>query len=123
MATLPSNSRYEWRGLQLARKSTVERVEMDRGVPKQRRISTGAMVQIELVLHFNSKAEALFFEDTWFDVTINGGQDYFDFTHPISGLTVQARVVGGELGPLIPMSRNFGYSKRAMRIEWLKVSA
>jgi hypothetical protein len=121
MPAMPTGTKYEWQPLSLARKSVVERNEMERGLAKQRRTNSDTVVSVELVLHFDSKAEAAAFE-TWFDVTIKGGQDYFDFVHPITGATVLARVVGGELGGLTPMTRTFARSKRSMRIEWTQAA-
>jgi hypothetical protein len=99
--------------------SVVIRSEMERGVPKQRRIAADAMVTVPISVFFYTKQQAADFE-TWFYTTINGGVDFFDFTDPRTGVVVQARVVGGELGELVPMSANYTMSRRSMTLEYLR---
>lgn len=120
MAAFPATQKYEWRGLQQSRKSVVERYEMERGIAKQRRIASDTVVSMELTMHFDTLAAAVAFERTWFDVTINAGQDYFDFTDPVGNVVVQARCVGGLLGPLMPKTRTFSRSTRTMMIEFTR---
>lgn len=116
MAAFPT-VKYAWQGLSEDPKPVVERVEMERGLAKQRRINSDTVVTESLDIYFDTLAEAAAFE-TWFFVTIKGGQDYFDFTSLRSGGTVQARVVGGKLGALKTINRNFTRSMRTIVIEW-----
>jgi len=108
---------FEWRELSEQTDSVVERTEMERGIPKQRRMHSDARVEIGLVCHFDTKAEAAAFE-TWFYTTIHAGQDWFDFTHPRTGTVVQARIVEGKLGPLSFLDRTLQASKRSVQIEF-----
>lgn len=116
MAAFPT-VKYEWRDLGEDPEPVVVRGEMERGIPKQRRVRSDVRVEIPLTIHFDTKAEAAAFE-TWFFTTIKAGQDWFDFTHPRLGTTVTARVVGGELGPLTFTKRTLESSKRGLKIEY-----
>ena len=116
MATFPV-VKFDWRDLTEAPDTIVERSEMERGIPKQRRIASDARVEVMLTLHFDTKAEAAAFE-TWFYTTINAGQAWFDWTHPRTGQVVQARIVGGELGPLKFMQQTLQASSRSIKLEY-----
>lgn len=117
MATWPTGMRYDWRDFSETPEPVVERSEMERGRPKQRRIASDARVEVQLTLHFDSKAEIAAFED-WFYTTIKAGQDVFDWPHPRTGVTVQAQVVGGELGPLTYLRGPLDKAKRSLKIEY-----
>lgn len=117
MATWPTGMRYDWRDFSETPEPVVERSEMERGVPKQRRIASDARVEVQLTLHFDTKAEIADFE-TWFYTTIKAGQDFFDWPHPRTGATVQARVVGGELGQLTYLRGPLDKAKRSLKIEY-----
>ena len=99
MATWPTVARFE-AGLTETRGSALLRVETEAGPPKQRRRSTRVMVRLAGNLLFRSKSDYSTFE-TFFSVAVKNGQDWFDFRHPRTGTTVQARFVGGsELGAM-----------------------
>lgn len=121
MATFPTNVRYGWREMRESRDSVVERTAMERGMPKQRRISSDVRHELELQLHFDTKAQAIAFE-TWFDNTIHSGQDFFDFVLPLTGATVQARFVGGELGTLSFLNPPLEKSTRPAKLEYWRPS-
>lgn len=117
MATFPSNVKFGWRDMGEKPDSVTESAPMERGIPKQRRINSDARVELTLTLHFDSKAEAAAFE-TWFYVDIKAGQDFFDFVHPRTGATVQARFKGGELGTLTYLQRTLERSQRQVTLEF-----
>jgi hypothetical protein len=119
MAAFPTGMRYEWRDLGDTPESVVERTEMERGVPKQRRIASDARVELMLTLHFDNGPEITDFE-TWFYTTIKAGQDWFDWTHPRTGAALQARIVGGELGPLKYLRRTLDKASRSIKIEYMR---
>lgn len=116
MAAFP-DVKFDWRDLGEDPQSVVERTEMERGIPKQRRVNSDARVEVPITVYFDSKAEVTDFED-WFYVDINAGQDWFDIPHPRTGVVVQARVVGGKLGPLSYLNRTLEKSKRSLTIEY-----
>ncbi len=116
MAAFP-DVKFDWRDLSEAPDSVVDRTEMERGIPKQRRIASDARVEIPMTLLFDTKVEAAAFED-WFYEDINAGQDFFDFTHPRTGVVVQARVVQGTLGKLQFDQATLQASKRQLTVEY-----
>lgn len=97
----------------------VIRSEMERGVAKQRRFAADAMVTIPVSVIFFTKQEAADFED-WFYNDIAGGADFFDWTDPRTGVAVQARIVGGQLGELVPLRDGYNLSRRSMVIEYVR---
>ncbi len=97
----------------------VIRSEMERGIPKQRRIAADALVTIPIEVLFLNKQEAADFED-WFYVDINGGADFFDWRDPRTGATVEARVVNGKLGALMPVRGAYEVSRRSMTLEFVR---
>ena len=117
MAAFPSTAKYSWRDLGEDPQSAVERAEMDRGVPKQRRVTSDVRVEVALTVYFDTKTEASDFE-TWFYTTVNAGQDFFDFVHPRLGTTVQARIVGGKLGKLEFSHAPLQKSQRSLTLEY-----
>lgn len=117
MASFPPYVDYGWQDLTETPDTVVERTEMDRGIPKQRRTASDARVEVQLTVHFKTKAQAAAFE-SWFYDDINAGQDFFDWVHPRLGTVVQARVVGGELGALSFSQRTLEGSSRSLKIEY-----
>lgn len=117
MASFPTGMRYDWRDMSETPDAVVERTAMERGIPKQRRTASDARVEVAITLHFDSAAEITDFE-TWFYTTVHAGQDFFDWTHPRTGATVQARVVGGELGALKYLRRTLDRATRPLKIEY-----
>lgn len=121
MAAFPT-VKFSWRELGEDPDSLVARAPMERGMPKQRRLNSDARIQIALTIYFDTKTQAADFE-TWFFDTIHGGQDWFDFTHPRTGATVTARVVGGKLGALSFENSAREASHRSLQVEWWRPAA
>lgn len=117
MATFPPSARYDWRDLSEKPESVVDRTEMERGIPKQRRTASDARVEVAITVHHDTKADAAAFEDWFFD-DINAGQAWFDFLHPRLGITVQARIVKGELGELKFVNPTLQVSSRSFKLEY-----
>lgn len=93
--------------------------EMDRGVKKYRRQNSDAMATISLMCVFAVKERLADFK-TWFYNDINAGADFFDFTHPVTGATVQARIVNGALGSVRALGlKNAAYTMD-LQLEYLK---
>lgn len=99
--------------------TVVERTEMERGVAKQRRIASDANVQADVIVYFTAKANIATWE-TWFYTTIHAGQDWFDWTDSRTGATLQARIVGGNPGKLVPSTKTWAYAQRTLRLEWMR---
>lgn len=118
MASFPS---YVKIGAQIeeAPASVVLRSEMERGVPKQRRIAADTLVEQQVTLIFDTKQRSIDWE-AWFYTTINGGVDFFDWLDQRSGTTVQARIKDGKPGALKLMTHKWAYSQRTLTLEWLR---
>lgn len=117
MAAFPPFVRFDWRDMSETTDPVVERTEMERGIPKQRRIASDARVEIAVTAYFETRAQAVAFEDWFFD-TINAGQDFFDWRHPRLGTVVQARIVKGDLGQLTYLDPQMQASKRGLKLEY-----
>jgi hypothetical protein len=101
-------------------KSVVVRSEMERGVPKQRRLSSDSMVTVPVDLFFETKQNAIDFE-TWVYSQIGGGANWFSWKNPRTSAVVQARIVAGELGSLKPATGVWsGMSMRSLNLEYLR---
>lgn len=121
MATFPAYVKLGWRDTAEQPAPVVARSEMERGIAKQRRIAADTVVTVPVTLYFDSAADAASFE-TWVYTTINGGADWFDFTLPRTATVVQARIVGGDIGALVPASRNWAYSQRQLKLEYVRAA-
>lgn len=121
MATFPAYVKYGWRDMGEQAESVVERAEMERGIPKQRRTNSDARVDLPITLHFDSASDYAAF-DTWFYTTIKAGQDFFDFVHPRTGATVQARFKGGELGRINYINRTLGMCSMQVVLEYWRAA-
>jgi len=99
--------------------SAVLRSPMERGVPKYRRFASDVLVQVPItVLFFNQQQAADF--DTWFITEINAGADAFDWTDPRTGVLVQAHILDGKLGPIVPLRDSYHLSRRSMTLEFMR---
>ncbi len=119
MAAFPTYLDYSWRDFSESEQSMVIRSEMDRGVPKQRRILSDTMVSVTINVHFRSKKQESDFM-TWFDSAIGSGTDWFSWYHPRMETYVIARIVAGSLGPLKPDNKSWSTSQRSMTLEYLR---
>lgn len=123
MATFPTYACVLWPDGDETPDPIVVRSAMDRGVAKQRRTQTDTMISKTISVLFRSVADAESFKD-WFyaEDGANAGAGWFDFTIPRTGVVVQARVIGGELGALQMMVHQ-GVYRRSLPIEWKDVLA
>lgn len=121
MATFPSYVQIALGSTSEDRAPVVLRTEMERGVPKQRRIASDTMVTVPVTLMFKTPQHCDAFE-LWFDSQIGSGADWFSWTDPRSGTVRQARFVGGKLGPLTPVHGTWRMSRcqRTATLEYLR---
>lgn len=84
------------------RESALLRTDTESGPPKQTKIKSRVMVKVPVRARFGSQADALSFID-WVRTTLDHGTDWFDWANPLTGTTVQARIVGGQLGRIAPV--------------------
>ena len=118
MAEFPSYARVLFDDYSEDFDPSVERTEMERGVPKQRTLNTHVMMNVNATLFFRGKADAAAFESWYFNDIKRIG--WFNMTHPRTKQRIVARFVGGKIGTLVPVSRNFAFSKRTLVIEYLR---
>lgn len=97
---------------------SVQRTEMERGPAKQSIMNTHVMKQPKASLWFRSGADAEAFEAWYFDEIQRIG--WFDMRHPRTGVTVQARFVGGDIGELVPLGPNFAPCQRTVALEFMR---
>jgi hypothetical protein len=95
------------------------RTDMDRGVPKQRRIQSDVLITLPLKLIFSTAANAAAFED-WFYNDAQAGMTWFEWTDPRTDVVRQARCVANTLGPLarMPDAADFNLTTRTLQIEY-----
>jgi hypothetical protein len=122
MATLPSYVKLGWRDGSERATPVVLRSEMERGVAKQRRIAADAVVTQTITLYFLTTADSLAFE-AWFYSAAGGnaGAAWFDMKLPRVGV-VSARVVGGDLGTLKPLTSFWAACERSVQIEYVRAT-
>jgi hypothetical protein len=121
MATFPNYVKLGWRDTAEQPAPVVLRSEMDRGIAKQRRVSADTVVTVPVTAYFDSATDSANFE-TWVYTTIHGGADWFDFTLPRTGATVQARIVNGDIGALQPTNKTWAYSQRQFKLEYVRAA-
>ena len=118
MATLPSYVQILFAGYGEDFVPSVERTEMERGVPKQRLLNSGVLMQVHATLLFSSPADMAAFETWYFDTIERIG--WFDMPHPRTGATISARFQGGKIGRLVPRNPQFNRATRDLVLEYLR---
>lgn len=118
MAALPAYVGFLFSGYGETPNPSVERTEMERGVPVERVLNSQVLVQIRVTFVFRSPEQATGFE-TWYyeDIKRIG---WFDMPHPRTGQTITARFVAGNIGTLVPRVPTFRGSQRDVTLEYLR---
>jgi len=97
---------------------SVQRTEMERGVPKQRLLNTQVLVKINASIFFRSAVDVEAFESWYFDDIQRIG--WFEMPHPRTDQPVQARFENGGIGSLVPLNTLFRVARRDVVIEYLR---
>ena len=118
MAQFPSYVKIRFAGYAEEFDPSVERVEMERGVPKMRLVNSQVMQDLMATLQFNSAAEAAAFEAWYFDDIKRIG--WFTMEHPRTKATITARFKNGGIGRLVPLMTQFKFSVRDVVLEYLR---
>lgn len=118
MAALPSYVDLLADDFGLEPDPSVDRIEMERGPPKQAVRNSQVLVAMSVTLLFKSKADAVSFEAWWMDTI--GRVGAFDIAHPLTGATVSVSFKGGAIGQLKPRSRAFNAFQRSAVLEYLR---
>ena len=118
MATMPSYVCVGFDGYSESFDPSVERTDMERGLPKQRLMNTQVLAKVNATLNFFSAADAAAFEQWYFDDVHR--IEFFDMTHPRTGAAIRARFENGDIGELVPLAPQFAASSRAVVLEYLR---
>lgn len=98
---------------------SVERTEMERGVPKERALNSQVMQQLHMSVQFRSEADVQAFEEWYFIEVRRIG--WFTMEHPRrAGLMITAKFPGGNIGRLVPLNTLFRFAKRDLVVEYLR---
>ncbi|MBI3771472.1 MAG: hypothetical protein HY272_02015 [Gammaproteobacteria bacterium] len=115
MATFPSTGKLLFNGFAEQRQPAVVRTEMDSGPPKQTKKLSRVMITRPVTYLFAAADYASFL--TWFETTINNGNDWFDWTDPRTSTVKQARIVGGQLDEARPRNGKLTYWTVSFKLE------
>lgn len=119
MASLPEYVIIEFPGGWAERPvPSVERVEMERGAPKERLVNSQVRSEVSATFRFRSKADAVAFEN-WY-ITVIRVIGSFTMEHPLTGATITARFIAGDIGELVPLDPMFRDSARQVRLEYMR---
>jgi len=94
MATLPAYVRILFDQYSEQKESGILRTEFENGPPRQAKFKSRTLKTRSAKLFIEPKANFLAFQ-TWFNEDLQQGALFFDFLDPVTGLTTQARFVGG----------------------------
>jgi hypothetical protein len=94
MATLPSYVKVSFDSFRITKESGILRTEFENGPPRQARFKSRTMITRQATLFIEGKSNFIDFQD-WFDDDIEGGALFFTMTDPVSGSSIEARIVGG----------------------------
>lgn len=118
MAALPSYVSVLVAGYGEEFDPSIERTEMERGLPKQRLLNTQVLQRLECTLIFSSAANVAAFE-TWYFDTI-GRIGSFTMDHPRTGAAITVRFEGGNIGKLTSRNGRFTSASRPVVFEYLR---
>lgn len=118
MSTWPTAAILRFSGLSEDFDPSVERTEMERGVPRQRVINSGVMATVTATVLFKTPEDVAVFEAWYFNDIKRIG--WFDVVHPRTGQVVVARFVGGKLGAMSPQAPRFHLAQREVVMEYLR---
>ncbi|WP_349984447.1 hypothetical protein ABRP17_016645 [Stenotrophomonas sp. WHRI 8082] len=117
MSEWPSYATVRFSGLAEGFDPSVDRVEMERGVPKESIINSDVIFQIQATVLFKTPEDSDSFEAWYFNDIKRIG--WFSIRHPRKG-PLTARIVGGNIGMLSPQAPRFFFSQRTMTLEYLR---
>lgn len=118
MATFPSQHCLLVGGYGESFDPAVERIEMERGPPKEMLRNTRVMAEIKCSILFDSTDDVGAFEDWYFQTIKRIG--WFSVTHPRTGATINAKIKGGVLGELVPVNNARRKWRRDITLEYVR---
>jgi len=118
MPTFPTYAEILFAGYSESFDPSVQRTEMERGVPKQRLLNSQVLVKIQASIFFRSAADVEAFESWYFDEVRRIG--WFDMAHPRTDQPIRARFENGSIGTLVPLNTLFRVARRDLVLEYLR---
>ena len=97
---------------------SVERTEMERGMPKQRVVNSQVLQKLHVSLLVHTAADAEAFLD-WYALDIRR-IGFFTMRHPRTGAMVNVRFENGDIGSLRSISGSDGLWQRDVTVEYLR---
>ncbi len=118
MATWPTYARLQLPGAGEEETKIVARSEMERGVPRTRRIASDPLVTTSATILFRTKQDENDFRTWYYSRTgASAGAAWFDWTDPRTGTVRQTRIA--ELGQGMPLAAFWAVSSRACKLEYV----
>lgn len=118
MAALPSYVTVRMTGFSESFDASVQRTEMERGMPKQRLLNTQVLQKLNVSLLMATAEQAEDFIDWYLDTIKRIG--FFTMRHPRTGATISVRFEGGSIGELRSISGTDGLWQRDVVVEYLR---
>ena len=118
MATLTDFAKIRYSSYGESFDPSVERTDMERGVPKQRLLNSQVMMKIQATLLFKTPTDLNGFEAWYFDEIKRIG--WFTIQHPRTGAEISVRFENGSIGTLTSESLGFYLAQRQVVLEYLR---
>lgn len=118
MPQFPSYAEILFAGYGESFDPSVQRTEMERGVPKQRLLNTEVLVKVQASILFRSAVDVEAFEDWYFQEIKRIG--WFEMKHPRTDRPIQVRFENGSIGTLVPLNTLFRVARRDLVLEYLR---
>ncbi|TAA12482.1 hypothetical protein EA658_09745 [Pseudoxanthomonas winnipegensis] len=118
MATLSDFANVLYQAYSEAFDPSVERTEMERGIPKQRLVNSQVLMKISASLLFRSASDVSAFEDWYFNDLKRIG--WFTIMHPRTGVPTTVRFENGSIGTLTPQAPAFWLAQRDVVLEYMR---
>ncbi|SBV37850.1 P17 [uncultured Stenotrophomonas sp.] len=118
MTQMPESTKVLMEGMVDSFEPSVERTEMERGVPKQRLVNSQVLAKLKVGLYFENSTAADDFEEWYFNTIKRIG--WFQFHHPRNGKLLTVRFEKGEIGELSLLDDSGFDTRRSVTLEYLR---
>ena len=118
MEKLPAVARITFDGQKRSIDPSVERTEMERGVPRQRLLNSQVLVKQSMIFYFANIDDAMAFDAWYFDAIKRIG--WFEMVHPYTGKVIKARFENGAIGDLVPDEKLPGDFRLDAVVEYMR---